>query len=230
MNNNKIGEDALRKAAELETRRGALKRAAETATRTWHLVQIAPRAYPLAQQHLTGAGYEVYSPLLRTLVVPRTNQLSAAQRRHRHMLAREKLSPFLGSYRFVQLDLDCDPWHDIFRLVGVRGIVCMNNCPAPMPPDYVARLKEKETNGAIDGLTPMFDLLPADPQAVAALEAARPLRAGENGRVTHGPLVSFEGPVEKVDESGRISLVLSFFGGVQSVEFDIDQVERVPPH
>jgi transcription antitermination factor NusG len=216
MNNNKIGDDALAKMAAITAKQGASRRAAEIASRSWHLVQIGQRNFELASRHLKAAGFELYSPMLRTMVTPRANQVAASQRKRRHLMLRERLTPFLGSYRFVNIDLSNDPWSEVFRTVGAYGLICTNGMPAPLPDDYVARLKAMEANGAINGQTPIENLLPYKP--------------GDVAQVTDGPFVDFKGPVEKVDTDGRLSLVLDFFGCSRSIEFTFDQVQKIASH
>ena len=170
----------------------------------WHIVHVVAKfergmATPesFVAKEIVRAGFEVYSVRLRKMVMPRSQSLSAGQRKHRHLLAREKIEPMFPGYEFVRFD-PCDgAWHDIFRLVGVYGMLCANNLPVPMPDAFIAGLRACEVNGAI-------------PAAIAAHEV---FTLGETVRITKdGPFKGLTGPIERLDERGRIRLLLALFG------------------
>jgi transcription antitermination factor NusG len=202
---------ALIAAAQEDARRGEQRLAAQDALRAWHLVQIAAKSIDLATEQLTERGYGIYLPKLRTMVTPRAREVTRTQRKHRHLLAREKIEPLFPGYSFVRFNVELDPWHDIFKLVGVYGIHCANNMPKPMPDGFIAGLMAKEVNGAIPGDTPVHEL---------------PFRAGEIARMKDGPFVGFTGPIDRVDESGRISLMLTMLGSVRPVETTVEHLEK----
>ena len=212
MNTDAIKTNALAAAWAEEEKRGERKRESEIAQRSWHLVQIRAKAIDLATRHLKERGYEVYSPQLRTLVIPRAMDLSHVQRKHRHLMTREKILPFFPGYSFVHFDVSGDPWHDIFKLVGVYGIACTNNMPKAMPDEFIARLRAKEVNGAIPGETPIEEML---------------FHVGDTARPNEGPFIGHTGPVDKVDEAGRISLLLTFLGSTRSVTFTSGQLDKL---
>lgn len=207
-----VVSNALAHAAANEAK--ALRRihAIRDATRRWHLVQIHVPSFKLASEQLEWAGYELYAPQIRDIVLPKTSTLSIAQRRNRHLFGKERLTPFFGSYRFVRFDATRDPWHDLFKVVGVHGIGVKNNLPVPMPNEFIASLKAQEINGAIPGSTPV---------------KAFAFKIGDKGKVNAGPFAGFEGTVERVDESGRIRLLLELFAGLAPVDVSADEVDKV---
>lgn len=203
-----IGFNALARAAANEAK--ALRRIEQErdATRRWHLVQIGQSSFNLAKDQLEWAGYGLYAPQLREMVKPKSSELPLNQRKNRHMFAREKLSPYFGSYRFVRFDVAVDPWHDLFKLVGVHGIGCSGNMPVAMPDALIDKLKAKEQGGAIPADTPVKALF---------------YRVGEELRINNGPFSGFTGKVERIDESGRIRLLLDLFAALTLTADDVDK-------
>lgn len=209
---NEISRNALAQAAAAEGKR--IRTIAESfdAQRSWHLVQIAPSHFTKAQHHLSAAGYKIYAPQVREFIVPRTNQLSLAQRKQRHLFKREKLSPLFGSYRFIRFDSAIDPWHDLFKLMGVHGIAVEGNVPVPIADAKIELIKAREINGAIPGSTSVKSLI---------------FSVGDSAKVNEGAFVGFEGTIERVDESGRIRILLELFAGLVPVDLTADQIDKV---
>lgn len=209
---NEISRNALAQAAAAEGK--ALRRLLDDidATRRWHLVQINQSDFGLAKDQLDRAGYQLYAPMLREVTLPPARKLSLAQRKARHLFGRQKLSPYFGSYRFVKFDFECDPWHDLFKLVGVHGIGCAGNFPVAMPDALIDELKAEEQNGAIPATTPVKALF---------------YKVGEIVKVNTGPFVGFTGKVERIDEFGRIRLLLDFFTRVTPADLTADDVDKI---
>ena len=211
-NDSDIGRQALAKLADIEARK--LRRVYEDAEakRAWHLVQIAQPQFARASSHLIDAGYTLYAPMERDFVVPRSNTLPLGLRKNRHLLKREKLTPYFGSYRFIRFDAAVDPWHDLFKLAGVHGIGVANGMPVPLPDALIERLRAEEVNGAI----------PASVSVKALI-----FSIGDTARVKDGPFSGFTGKVERIDESGRIRLLLELFAGLTPVDMTADEVDKV---
>lgn len=212
---NEISRNALAQAAAAEGKR--LRKIDENldSSRQWHLVQIAQMHFTKASFHLDAAGYRIYAPQIRDFIIPRSNQLPLGQRKHRHLFKREKLSPLFGGYRFVRFNASLDPWHDLFKLFGVHGIPVADNVPVPMPDVFIESLKSKEINGAIPGSTPVKALI---------------FSVGDKARINEGAFIGMEGTVNRIDESGRIRLLLELFAGIAPVDLTADQVDRIESH
>lgn len=207
----RIKEDALAQAAAAEGKRIRKLEDAHDAARRWHLVQIAPSHFTKASLHLDAAGYKIYAPQIRDFVIPRSNQLTLAQRKQRHMFKRERLTPLFGSYRFVRFS-DADPWHDLFKLMGVHGIAVEGNVPVPIPDHKIELIRAREVNGAVPGSTPVRALI---------------FSVGDTAKVNEGAFQGIEGTIERVDESGRIRLLLELFAGLVPVDLTADQIDKV---
>lgn len=209
----KVVKNALARAAADEAK--ALRKLEEIGDkhRRWHLVQIGQASFKLARDQLDWAGYKLYAPMIREMIMPKSRQLPLGQRRNRHLFATEKLSPYFGSYRFVRFNADTDPWHDLFKLIGVHGIgVAPNRLPVPMPDALINELKAKEQNGAIPAETRVKSLY---------------WKAGDKARVNNGAFSGFTGKVNRVDEAGRIRLLLDLFARVVPVDLTADDVDKV---
>lgn len=206
-----ITRNALAQAAAAEGK--ALRRLMEIgdAARRWHLVQINQQSFRLASEQLEWAGYRLYAPMLREMLVPAARKLSLSQRKNRHLFGREKLTPYFGSYRFVRFNVAIDPWHDLFKLVGVHGIGCKGNVPVAMPNELIEELQMLEQNGAIPATTPVKALF---------------YKVGEEVRVNTGPFSGFTGKVETIDERGRIGLLLDLFARLTPVDLTADDIEK----
>lgn len=207
-----VVRDALARAAANEAK--ALRRLQDIAdaTRRWHLVQINQSDFPLAKDQLDWAGYQLYAPMERDVILPPARKLSLAQRKTRHLFGRERLTPYFGSYRFVRFDVKQDPWSDLFKLVGVHGIGCKGNLPVAMPDALIDTLKAKEQQGAIPADTPVRALF---------------YNVGEEVKVNNGPFLGFTGKIERVDESGRIRLLLEMFAALTPVDLTAADVDKI---
>lgn len=209
---------ALDHARQVDARRGMRQLAPRPEDRRWHVVNVAAKFErdvekdgSFVAKQIEAAGFEVYSPKLRRMVVPPSRNLSRAQRRIKHVLGQEKIEPLFPRYEFVLFDPLSDPWHDIFRIVGVYGMLCANNLPVPIPDVFIAGLKAKEVNGAI-------------PEDVPALEA---FSIGETVRVSKpGLFKGLTGQMKRLDADGRIRLLLGLFGG-SSADLTIDDIEKI---
>jgi transcription antitermination factor NusG len=219
LNMRKAALNALDLAARTDQRRIAPSVSGDGSMRRWHVVRVAAKFERQAAdetsfvaKQIAQAGFEVYSVKLRRMIVPRANQLSREQRKARHLLTKEKIEAMFPGYEFVRFDTAADPWHDIFRIIGVYGLVCENNLPAPIADDFIAKLRAAEINGAIP----------------AALPATELFAAGTIVRITKaGAFKGLTGPIERLDAVGRIRLLLDLFGGSVPVEMTIDDIEKL---
>lgn len=210
---------ALTQAKAIDARRVVPAASTAPAARRWHVVHVAAKFERQAAdessfvaKQIAEAGFEVYSAKLRRLIKPRSNQLPPSQRKNRHLMVREKIEPLFPGYEFVRFDPLRDPWHDIFKIVGIYGMLCENNLPVPMPDAFIAGLKGSEVNGAIP----------------AARPAAEVFTLGETVRVKlDGPLQGLTGPLERFDEAGRIRVLLGFFGGAVPTDMTVADIEKL---
>jgi transcription antitermination factor NusG len=193
--------------------------AADAHGRLWHVVHVAAKFERQAADEtsfvaklIAEAGFEVYSAKLRRMIMPASKNLSHAQRKMRHLLARERIEPLFPGYEFVRFNPLTDNWHNIFAIVGIYGMLCENNLPVPMPNGFIEGLKRSEVNGAIP----------------AALPIAEVFSLGETVRITKpGPFQGSTGPIERLDDAGRIRLLLDLFGGTVPTDMTFADIEKL---
>ncbi|HEY4775613.1 MAG TPA: transcription termination/antitermination protein NusG [Xanthobacteraceae bacterium] len=214
-----LARAALQRAQERDDRALVIRPRGDPALARWHIVHVAAKfergiadADSFVARQIKAAGFEVYSARMRKMVTPRSNSLSRAQRATRHAFAREKIEPLFPGYEFVRFDQQASNWHEIFRLVGVYGMLCEHNLPVPVPDRFIAGLRKREINGAIPAETPASELF----------------ALGETVRIVKDGLFKLlTGQVGRFDDAGRIRLLLDMFGGQVPVDLTFADVEKL---
>ena len=105
---------------------------------------------------------EIYRPLVRSIrLVPR-DKLSHAQRRNEIRPMREKVEPFFPGYAFFSFSETDEHWREVFKMVGVRGLVCANNRPVDVPWDMIREIQAREVDGAVPSETKLSEFFVFD--------------------------------------------------------------------
>jgi transcriptional antiterminator RfaH len=157
-------------------------RGPEAGTRRWYVVRTKARSETRAEAHLLRQGFEAYLPRYG--------------RQRRHARRREVVrSPLFPRYLFLQMDLSKGRWHRVNSTVGVHGLVCHGELPAPVPEGVVEGLRARETG---DGLVPLCGLML--------------LERGKRLRIVDGPLNDRVGVYEKMTGDERVVLLLRLLG------------------
>jgi transcription antitermination factor NusG len=160
--------------------------------------------------------------------VPR-DKLSHAQRRNAIRPVRERVDPFFPGYAFFSFAEDDEHWREVFKMVGVRGLVCANNRPVDVPWDMIREIQAREVNGAVPSETKLSEFS---------------LLVGDRVRVTSGPFASFGGTImelpkrlegvdlstitlDELDESYRVHLLIDIFGRQTPVELPLSEIEKI---
>jgi transcriptional antiterminator RfaH len=107
-------------------------------------------------------------------------------------------APLFPSYLFVILDLERDRWLCVRGTVGVARLVGAIDRPLPVPRGIVESLIES-ANAA--NLTLFGDSL----------------EKGQKVRIATGPFTEFIGTLERLDDAGRVRVLLSMMGSEISV-------------
>ncbi len=104
------------------------------------------------------------------------------------------LAPFFPRYLFVALDLSRDRWRSVNGTFGVSRLIMEGERPQPVP------------RGVVEAL-------------VAASDARDwHLNVGERVQVLAGPFADQFGVLERLDDHGRVRLLLEIMGGCVPVE------------
>lgn len=102
--------------------------------------------------------------------------------------------PFFPGYLFVHLDLTRDRWRCINSTFGVVRIITRHERPAPAPRGVVEALREScDENGL--------------------LQIKVDLTLGQAVRVLQGPFADFVGEIDRLDDTGRVRVLLDIMGG-----------------
>jgi transcription elongation factor/antiterminator RfaH len=112
--------------------------------------------------------------------------------RHARQL-RSVRAPLFPRYIFVILDLGRDRWLSVRSTVGVSTLFTCEDRPVPVPVGVVEALIER-----------------TDEANLTLFQAG--LTKGQSVRILSGPFADFVGTLERLDESGRVRVLLDMMG------------------
>lgn len=112
--------------------------------------------------------------------------------RHARQL-RTVRAPLFPSYLFVILDVTRDRWLSVRSTIGVSHLVGAEHRPTPVP------------QGVVEALIVQTDA------SNLTLFADR-LEKGQKVRITTGPFADFIGTLDRLDDAGRVRLLLDMMG------------------
>jgi transcription elongation factor/antiterminator RfaH len=101
-------------------------------------------------------------------------------------------APLFARYLFVVLDLQRDRWLSVRSTIGVSGLVTQDGRPVPVPHGVVESLIRQSDGG------------------LTRLDAG--LAEGQNVRIISGPFADFVGLLKRLDEAGRVQVLIDLMG------------------
>lgn len=104
------------------------------------------------------------------------------------------VAAFFPRYLFVALDLSCCQWRCINSTFGVSSLVMAGELPHPVPP------------GVVEAMIAATD-------AKGLLSFEQKLKVGGPVRLLAGPFAEHLGTLERLDDSGRVRVLLEIMGG-----------------
>ena len=110
-------------------------------------------------------------------------------------------SPFFPRYLFIQLDLTQHRWRSVNGTVGVTGLVMQGDIPHPVP------------RGVVEAMIASID-------SKGLLCFADSLKPGTQVRLAAGPFADQLGILDRLDDSGRVRVLLEIMGGNIPVHLD----------
>lgn len=113
--------------------------------------------------------------------------------RHAHKFS-TVVAPFFPRYMFVVLDLMRDRWRSINGSIGVASLIMQGDLPQPVP------------IGVVETLQSLMD-------SRGHLNFEKSFRVGDRVKLTAGPLAEKLGICERLDNSGRVRVLLDIMGG-----------------
>jgi len=119
---------------------------------------------------------------------------------------REVNAPVFPRYIFVALDLDRDQWRSVNGTIGVSSLFMAEDRPLPVPSGIVETL-----------------IMSAD--RAGRLRFARDLRKGQKVRLVNGPFADALGVLDRLDNKGRIEVLLDIMGKGVRVRLQTEWVE-----
>jgi transcriptional antiterminator NusG len=197
------------------------------ALRIWHLVNVSDGLDQDGVDFLDRLRIKLYQPLMRIMKPVPRDRLSHSQRKSALRPMREKIEPFFPGYAFADYSEAGDRWREIFKMKHIRGLSCNNNQPVQVPWKMIAEIQGLEVDGAIPGVTKLFEM---------------PFMLGERVRVAKGAFASFPGTIEQLptfnaeamgnlsleelDDSVRVHLLVDIFGRSTPVALSISDIEK----
>ena len=149
----------------------------------WYVAEILPRNEGLAQRHLERQGFSSFCPRF------------SKTRRHARRVDRV-LVPVFPGYLFITFDRDRDQWHSINGTYGVKRLVGTSSAgrPQAMPAAAMRALLARCSGDLISGLFTT-------------------LEPGQEVRIVSGPFADRLAQVERLDDQGRVRVLLDILGG-----------------
>jgi len=111
------------------------------------------------------------------------------------------VAPFFPRYLFVAFDLMRSQWRSINGSVGVASLIMQGDLPQPVPV------------GVVETLQSMMD-------SRGHLTFEKSFQVGDRVRLTSGPLAEQLGVCERLDDSGRIRVLLKIMGSQIPVQVE----------
>jgi transcription elongation factor/antiterminator RfaH len=110
-------------------------------------------------------------------------------------------APFFPRYLFIRLDLTQHRWRSVNGTFGVASLVMQGEMPRPVP------------RGVVETMTASVD-----EKGFLCLE--QNLRVGAQVRLAAGPFAEKLGILDRLDDSGRVRVLLEIMGGTVPVQLE----------
>lgn len=182
----------------------------------WFVITTLPQSELTAVAGLRARGYGAYSP--QVIKKRRTGHRD----RDGRQIFREAVGAMFPGYGFV-------------RFVGERAYGAV--CAVPGVRDFL-KFKDRDQDDGIPCVLPtalvreihrreMIEMDRYREASAARRRGKAPFLVGQELRVIDGPFSSFFGKVARLDDHGRVEMLVSLFGRKTRVSLDAEQVQAV---
>ena len=173
----------------------------------WYILLTHSQQEGIAHAGLIGRGFRAYAPTFCKNVCFR--KATATSKGSQHKVAR----PLFPGYGFIELVKGEEPWERVRGVPGVRNFLNIEGRPASLPAEAVMAIRAKEE---------------LEEQKFASAKAGKryfPYKAGDKVVILKEPFAELLGEVEKLDDKGRITILLELFGRASSVTMDASEIK-----
>ena len=101
-------------------------------------------------------------------------------------------APLFPRYLFIRLNLERDRWLSVRSTLGVSTLITCMGRPAPIPPGVVEALIAQSEGGLV--------------------QFGASLVEGQSVRIVSGPFADFVGTLARLDDAGRVRVLLELMG------------------
>ncbi len=175
----------------------------------WHIVLTAPNSEIRVKEGLNAAGFRSYNPVIRKF---------AASPTERHPNGQKKMVPvsraMFPGYVFADIRAGIHNFADPLAVKGVRNYLLFHGLPCVLPAALVEAMREREK--AED--TIFEEKLRGRYRA--------PFAVGEGVVISDGPFRGFFAQVNRLDDKGRVELLLDLFASKRKTWLKGNQLER----
>jgi transcriptional antiterminator NusG len=176
----------------------------------WHIALTGGVKEATAEEMLIYRGFEVYRPTFITSV------------RQNYFKRRNVRRSFFPGYIFVRFDETDLGWKRIYAVRGIGGMIERSfERPAIVPERAIAIVRDKEAE-----LQALFEVsaAKASKKAGGRGKIAMPFKVGDAVEVDDEVWRYQVGRIEKLDDRGRITVLMALFGRVTPIEVSVNQV------
>jgi transcriptional antiterminator RfaH len=160
----------------------------------WFAVYTHAQAEIKAAHHLQRQGFEAY--------VPRYLKKRSHARRVDWVS-----SPMFPRYIFVALDMKNTGWRPISSTVGVSHIISFGERPISVPKNIITSLRALE-----------------DEKGLISFTQTQKFKRGDKIEIREGAFRELNGLFEKLDDQGRVTLLLDLMGRQTKVKTSLDNI------
>lgn len=190
-------QDRLDPESRAAERHGETRHAGSGEGGSWFAVHCHAGKERTAESHLLRQGFGVFLPLLRC------GEAKAAR-------PRRVLAPLFPGYVFAGFDPRTAAWRRVNGTYGVKKLVSFGETPEPVPPAFMATLRQS-----------------CDEASVFSFRRAADFREGDRVKLAAGPFMGMIGEIAAMGGPDRAWLLLAILGRTTRVSVGLDELQKI---